>query len=597
MPGAEWFPRATLNYAEHMLRAPGLDENDDAVISLSQSREPVVLTLKELRSAVARCQEGLRSLGVQRGDRVAGYVPNIAEALVAMLATASIGAIWTACPPEFGVGAVIDRLAQIEPKVLLAVDGYRYGSKAIGRTAQLAEIRSRLPSLEQTVIIPYLEDGSAGIPDSLTWDALLYRPAPAEPTFDYVPFHHPLYILYSSGTTGLPKAIVHGHGGITVEHCKQLGFYTDLAPNDRFFWFSTTGWMMWNYLVSGLLVGSKIVLFDGDPASDGLEQMWKLVADLGVTFFGTSAAFLMACTRAGLVPADRFDLRALRGIGSTGSPLPAEGFDWVYASVKPDVLLSSVSGGTDVCSAFVGGSPLTPVRAGELSCRYVGCDVKAFDAGGTEVTEDVGELVVTQPMPSMPVSFWNDADGSRYQQAYFAEFPGVWHHGDWITIHADGSCIISGRSDSTLNRGGVRLGTADFYAVVEALPEVTDSLVVHLPEAGSDDSGLIMLFVVLAEEEGSLDDALRARIATQLRTTLSPRHVPDRIAVVPSIPRTLSGKKLEIPVKRILTGTPVSAATNKDVLADPAALEAFEILAASMQRAPDPSPGQAPNER
>ena len=388
---------------------------------------------------------------------------------------------------------------------------------------------------------------------------------------------------------------MHGHGGITVEHCKQLGFYTDLAPNDRFFWFSTTGWMMWNYLVSGLLVGSQIVLFDGDPASDGLEQMWNLVADLGITFFGTSAAFLMACTRAGLVPADRVDLRALRGIGSTGSPLPSEGFEWVYASVKSNVLLSSVSGGTDVCSAFVGGSPLTPVRAGELSCRYVGCDVEAFDSEGTEVTEDVGELVVAQPMPSMPVSFWNDADGYRYQQAYFAEFEGVWHHGDWITIHADGSCIISGRSDSTLNRGGVRLGTADFYSVVEGLPEIADSLVVHLPDAGTDDSGLIMLFVVLAGEKGTLDDELRARIATRLRTTLSPRHVPDRIEVVPTIPRTLSGKKLEIPVKRILTGTPVSAATNKDVLADPAALVAFEDLAVSMQRdrlEADPSPGR-----
>lgn len=579
MPGARWFDGATLNYAEQVLAMPGADDDTPAVWSLSQSREALVLTAGDLRREVAACRSGLQRLGVGRGDRVAAYLPNIAETMVAMLAAASLGAIWSSCAPEFGTRSVLDRFRQIQPAVLLVVDGYRYGDTPVDRTGEVAEIRAGLPSVRHTVVVPYLEPDPERIPGAIAWDLLVGGGDAAEPVYESLPFDHPLYVLYSSGTTGLPKAIVHGHGGIAVEHAKQLGLYADLGPGDRFFWFSTTGWMMWNYLVSGPSVGASIVLFDGNPGHPGMETLWRMAGDLGVTFFGTSAPFLMACRKAGVRPGDLVNLSALRGIGSTGAPLPAEGFEWVYDAVKPDLLLSSVSGGTDVCSAFVGGSPLTPVRAGEISCRYLGCAVQAFDPEGRAVVDQQGELVITEPMPSMPVGFWGDADGSRYRAAYFEDYPGVWRHGDWITIHADGTCVISGRSDSTLNRGGVRLGTSDFYTAVEELPEITDSLVVHLEDSSHEGSGELLLFVVLAPGS-SLDDGVRRRIVTALRTQLSPRHVPDRIEAVPGVPRTLSGKKLEVPVKRILAGAPVDEAASRGALADPAALAAFEAFAA-----------------
>ncbi len=566
MPGARWFPGATLNWAEHALRLPGRGDDDVVIVARSQSRGEVQLTAAELRDGVARACAGLLRLGVRRGDRVAAYLPNIPEAVVGLLATASIGATWTSCAPEFGVRSVIDRLGQVEPSVLLTIDGYRYGDRAVDRSAEVAAIRAALPSLRATVVVPYLANGGA-IPDAMPWSELVGEPG--ELAFEPVPFDHPLYLLFSSGTTGLPKPIVHGHGGILLEHLKVLALHHDLGPEDRFFWFSTTGWMMWNYLVSGLAVGSTIVLYDGSPAHPDLMALWRMAAELRITCFGTSAPFLLACRKEGLRPGEALDLGALRSIGSTGAPLPAEGFRYVYDAIGSDLQLASVSGGTDVCTAFVGASPLVPVWEGEISCRQLGCRVEAFDPDGRPVIGSEGELVLTAPMPSMPVGFWNDPDGTRYRDAYFALFPGAWRHGDWITITERGSCVISGRSDATLNRGGVRIGTAEFYAVVEGMPEIADAIVVHLEEGDQ-----LILFVVL-RPGATLDDALRGRIARELRAALSPRHVPDRIVEVSGVPRTLSGKKLEVPVKRILTGTPAEMAASRGSLANPASLDPF----------------------
>jgi acetoacetyl-CoA synthetase len=509
---------------------------------------------------------------------VAAFLPNIPEAIVGLLATASLGATWTSCAPEFGTRAVIDRFGQVEPRILLAVDGYRYGDRDVDRTAELAEIRTALPRLEATVVLPYLDPARAAeIPGALMWDDLLRQEEPL--AFERVPFDHPLYILYSSGTTGLPKPIVHGHGGILLEHLKALALHTDLGPADRFCWFTTTGWMMWNYLVSGLAVGSTVVTFDGDPAHPDLSTLWRLAGETGATYLGASAPFLMACRKAGLRPGRTLDLARLRGIGSTGAPLPAAGFEWVRDAVSPAIPLGSLSGGTDLCTGFLGPSPLVPVWAGEISCRMLGARVEAFDEAGRSVVGREGELVITAPMPSMPVALWGDDDGSRLRAAYFGTYPGVWRHGDWITITERGSCIITGRSDATLNRGGVRVGTAEFYGVVEALPEIADSLVVHLEDPGGG-PGELLLFVV-PRDGRALDGALRQRIAARLRTELSPRHVPDQIIAVPAVPRTLSGKKLEVPVKRILQGTPAEDAASKDALADRRSLEPFEALAAT----------------
>jgi acetoacetyl-CoA synthetase len=566
MPGARWFPGAELNYAEHVLARWHERPQDVAVIARSQTRTGTELTWAELADQVARCAAGLRRIGVGRGDRVAAYSPNIPETLVACLATASIGAVWSSCAPEFGTRSVIDRLSQIEPSVLLAVDGYRYGSRVLDRRLEVDAIRAALPSLRSVVDVPYLDNGQDG------WSSLLAESEPL--TFEAVPFDHPLYVLYSSGTTGLPKAIVHGHGGVTVEHLKLLTLHQDLRPDDRFSWFTTTGWMMWNYLVSGLLTGSTIVLFDGDPSHPDLSTLWDLAAETECTIFGASAPFLMNCRKAGLRP----ERGALRWVGSTGAPLPADGYRWVHETLG--VPVSSISGGTDVCSAFVGTSPLVPVRAGEISCRLLGCAIEAYDEHGQPCPPGTtGELVITQPMPSMPVRFWGDADGSRLADAYFSTYPGVWRHGDWITFTDDGACTITGRSDATLNRGGVRLGTSDFYAVVESFEEVLDSLVIHLEGTRPDVGGLgeLVLFVALAPGR-VLDDTLRQRIVAALRAELSPRHAPDRIESVPAIVRTLSGKKCEVPVKRILMGTPVDEAVSRSSLVDPSAVDHFARL-------------------
>lgn len=574
MPGAAWFPQLRLNYAEAVLALPGRADDDVVVVAESQSRPTVELTASDLREAVGRARAGLVAAGVGRGDRVAAYAPNIPETLVVMLAAASLGAVFSSCAPEFGTQSVVDRWQQIEPRVLLAVDGYRYGTKPVDRSGEVAAIRAALPSLETTVWLPYL-DAAAPTPEgATTWADFTATSAPL--AFERLPFDHPLYVLFSSGTTGLPKPIVHGHGGIALEHAKALGLHQDLGPDDRFCWFSTTGWMMWNYLVSGLLVGATVVLFDGDPGAPDLGAMWRLVERQEVTVFGTSAPFLMACRKAGLRPRDIVDLSRLRELGSTGAPLPAEGFGYVYDAVSPTVHLSSVSGGTDVCSAFVGAAPTVPVWEGEISCRMLGCAIESYDEQQQPVRESLGELVITAPMPSMPVGFWGDEDGSRYRAAYFEDIPGVWRHGDWITITERGSCVITGRSDATLNRGGVRLGTAEFYAVVESLPQVRDSLVVHL-EDDEGGAGRLLLFVVLAPEV-ELDDAVRREIAGALRSRLSPRHVPDDVLAVSALPRTLSGKKLEVPVKRILLGASPEQAAAAGALTDPQALTEIAAL-------------------
>ncbi|MEV6969540.1 acetoacetate--CoA ligase [Hamadaea sp. NPDC051192] len=572
-PTGTWFPGARLNYAENVLRMPGVAGDAPIVLGQSQSREPIEYTADQLRDQVRRAAAGLRRLGVEPGDRVAAYLPNVPEALVLLLATASLGAIFTSCAPEFGTRSVTDRWTQISPVVLVAVDGYRYGDKLVDRRAEVAGIRAALPSVRATVGLDY---AGQGLDAELSW-AELTADTDEPLSFTPVAFDEPLYILYSSGTTGLPKPIVHGHGGILLEHLKMLALHHDLGPGDRMFWFSTTGWMMWNYLVSAPAVGSAIVMFDGNPGWPDLGALWRMAEQTQTTFFGTSAPFLLACRKAGLSPKDEADLSRLKGLGSTGAPLPPEGFRWVYSDVSDTLQLQSLSGGTDVCTGFVGSTPLNPVYEGEIAARCLGSRVEAYDPTGHPVLGELGELVISAPMPSMPVGFWGDDDGSRYREAYFDVFPGVWRHGDWVTITDHGSCVITGRSDATLNRGGVRLGTAEFYSVVEALDEVVDSVVVHLEDTEGG-AGELLLFVVLSDGL-ELDDALRAKIARELRTALSPRHIPDAIYQVTAAPRTLSGKKLEVPVKRILTGTPVDRAAAKGALANPESLSAFEKLA------------------
>ena len=582
MPGATWFPGARLNYAEHVCRMAAHRPDAVAVVGVSQSRDRVELTWADLVDQVRRARAGLVRLGVGEGDRVAAYLPNVPETVVAFLAASSLGAVWTSCAPEFGVRAVLDRFRQVEPTVLLVVDGYRYGRRDVSRIDELDAIRQGLPSLSATVHVPYL-DAPSPPDDVVAWDDLLADdPAPLE--FARVSFDHPLYVLYSSGTTGLPKPIVHGHGGILVEHLKTLGLHADMTPDDVFFWFTTTGWMMWNYLVSGLLLGARVVTFDGDPNHAGPSTLWQLTADEQVTWFGGGAPYYSACQRAGLRPSDAVDLSQVRAVGSTGAPLPAEAFVWIYEHVSSDALLSPISGGTDVCSAFVGGSPLTPVWEGEIPCSYLGAAVAAFDEDGTPVVGRQGELVITQPMPSMPVGFWGDDDGSRYRASYFEHYPGVWRHGDWITVTERGSCVISGRSDATLNRGGVRVGTAEIYAVVEGIDGVTDSLVVHLEGDGADDAGELVLFVALANGL-DLDDDLTTTIRSTVRSGLSPRHVPDRIHQVRAVPTTLSGKKLELPVKKVLLGVDPSDAASRGALKDPAAYDEIVELARRLRPA------------
>jgi acetoacetyl-CoA synthetase len=576
MPGARWFEGAELNYAEHLLRVG--DDQALAVQHAAESGELGSITRGELRARVAAFAAGLRSLGVERGDRVVAYLPNSPAALIGFLASASIGAIWSSCSPDFGARSVIDRFAQIEPKVLLAVDGYAYGGRDFDRTDVVADLEREMPTLERTVLVPYLDPEAD--PDRLAkgvrWGEVERAGEGAALEFERIPFDHPLWVLYSSGTTGLPKAIVQGHGGILLEHLKKLNLHVDLHEGDRLFWFTTTGWMMWNFLVSGLLAPASIVLYDGSPAHPDADVLWDLAERTGMTCFGTSASYVAACMKADVEPGAGRDLSALRAVGSTGSPLSPEGFDWIYRHVGDDTWLFSTSGGTDVCTAFVGGVPLLPVYRGELQGRALGAEVEAFDEHGQPIIDEVGELVITEPMPSMPLFLWGDEDGSRYRASYFEHFPGVWRHGDWIEITSRGTAVIYGRSDSTINRQGVRMGTSEIYRAVQAVPDVLDALVVDIPRPGTE--GWMPLFVVLREEV-ELDDELSDEIKRRIREHCSPRHVPNEVFQIAEVPRTLSGKVLEVPVKRILTGTPPERAASRESLANPDALDYFVALA------------------
>jgi acetoacetyl-CoA synthetase len=561
MPGAEWFPGARLSYAEHVFR--GKSGDDVALRHASELRPLAEWTWAELGAQTAAIADGLRGLGVGEGDRVVAYLPNIPETVAAFLACASLGAVWSSAAPEFGARSVIDRFAQIEPKVMLAIDGYRYGGKDFDRRPVVRQIADAIPSLERVVTLGYL-DGSG-------WEEGFLGSSP-EGSFAQLAFDHPLWVLYSSGTTGLPKPIVQSQGGILLEQLKMGFLHLDAQAGDRVFWFTTTGWMMWNFLIGVLLTDASIVLFDGNPGHPDLGALWDLAARAGITCFGTGAAYVASCTKAGIRPAAGRDLSALRAVGSTGSPLSPEGFRWIYDQLGADTWLFSTSGGTDVCTAFVGGVPTLPVYLGELQARALGAAVEAWDPSGHALMDEVGELVITEPMPSMPIYFWGDTDGGRYRESYFAMYPGIWRHGDWIEITSRGTAIIYGRSDSTINRGGVRMGTAEIYRAVLAVPEVLDALVIDVPRPGTD--GWMPLFVVLREGV-SLNDELTGAIRRRVRQDCSPRHVPDEVRQISEVPRTLSGKVLEVPVKRILMGVAPEQAASRESLANPAALDYF----------------------
>jgi acetoacetyl-CoA synthetase len=626
MPGNNWFSGARLNYAENMLLRER-DPSATAVLHASELRPPQELSWGELSEQVAAVAEGLRSLGVERGDRVAAYMPNIPETLIAFLACASIGAIWTCAAPEFGARSVVDRFAQIEPKVLFVVDGYRHGGKDFDRTDALKTISGGLASLTHTVMLPYLNGNAsaAGLPGGLTWEELIAAHRPAVdtnagsnlmPRFEQLPFDHPLWVLYSSGTTGLPKAIVHGHGGILIEQLKKSMLHLDLHSGDRMFWFTTTGWMMWNFLIGCLFSDAAIVLYDGSPGYPDLGTLWTLAEQTGITCMGVSAGFLMSCEKAQLEPARDHDLSALRGIGSTGSPLPPEGFHWVYEHVGRDLWLFSTSGGTDVCTAFVGGCPLLPVYEGEIQCRGLGCAVEAWDEDGKSLTDELGELVLTEPLPSMPLFLWGDARGERLLESYFDMYPGIWRHGDWIRITPHGGAVIYGRSDSTINRQGVRMGTSELYRATAAIEEVIDALVIDIPTsgahgpsqslgagasaggaggagacagapggAGAGAQDLWMILFVVLREGLRLDSELEVAIKQRIREDCSPRHVPNQILQIAEVPRTLSGKVLEVPVKRILMGAVPSEAASVESLANPHSLAYFVELAERLRPA------------
>jgi len=575
MPGAKWFTGAELNYAEHLLSGGADDEL--AILSASELRELDELTWGELRGQVAAVAAGLRELGVRRGDRVVAYLPNIPETIVAFAATASIGAIWSSCSPDFGASSVVDRFAQIEPKVLFSIDGYRYGGRDFDRLDTVAGLQGEMRTLEHTIVLPYLDANPdlGRLENATSWADLAASGAGAELAFEQVPFDHPLWVLYSSGTTGLPKAIVQGHGGILLEHLKKLNLHLDAQEGDRVFWFTTTGWMMWNFLVSVLLTRASIVTYDGNPGHPDMDVLWDLAERAEMSCFGTSASYVAGCMKADVEPSSGRDLSRLTAVGSTGSPLSPEGFDWIYEHVGSDTWLFSTSGGTDVCTAFVGGVPLLPVYRGELQGRSLGAKVEAWNEDGEPVTGEVGELVISEPMPSMPLFLWGDEDGSRYRDSYFDHFPGAWRHGDWIEITSRGTAIIYGRSDSTINRQGVRMGTSEIYRAVQGVPEVLDALVVDIPKPGTE--GWMPLFVVL-REDAELTDDLTATIKRRIREQCSPRHVPNEIHAIAEVPRTLSGKVLEVPVKRILMGTDPARAASRDSLANPDALDYFVEL-------------------
>lgn len=575
MPNTRWFEGSTLNYAEHIFRHK---TSERPAILFQSERQPLTeISWQSLEQSVAAMAAFLRAAGVQKGDRVAAFLPNIPEATIAFLASCAIGAVWSSCSPDFGANSVIDRFEQIEPKVLFAVDGYQYNGKPYDKMAVVSELCERLPTLQKVVLLPYLDEQAqaSALPHGLSWGEALKSPADAI-AFEPVPFSHPIWVLYSSGTTGLPKAIAHSHGGMLLEHLKYLAFHNDLHAGERFFWYSTTGWMMWNFVQAALLHGATIVLYDGSPAYPDLDVLWAFTEKARISHFGTSAPYLVACMKAGLQPGKANDLAALRSIGSTGAPLPPEAFDYVYEAIGSHLWLCSMSGGTDVCTAFVGGSPLLPVYAGEIQCRCLGCALYAYDDDGQPITEEVGEMVITKPMPSMPIYFWNDPKQEKYLNSYFDMYPGIWRHGDWVKVTARGSLAILGRSDATLNRQGIRIGTAEIYRAVDQVEAVKDSLIVNLELSGG--RHYMPLFVLMNEGQ-ALDDKVKEEIRQVLRREYTPRHVPDEIVEVKDLPYTISGKKLETPVKKILLGYPIGKAANPGAMRNPESLEFFLAFA------------------
>ncbi len=581
MPDYQWFEGATLNYAEHIFRQKNAAQ--PAILFQNERQSLTEISWAELERQTAALARYLRQCGIQPGDRIAAYLPNSPHAIVAVLAAMSIGAVWSSCSPDFGAASVADRFVQIEPKILIAVDGYAYGGKSFDKRETVRELCGLLPTVRQVVFIPYLDESATFETEGkevVFWNELIENKEDAALAFLPVPFSHPLWVLYSSGTTGIPKAITHSHGGNLLEHLKYTHLHNDIHPGERFFWFSTTGWMMWNFTLASMLAGATIVLYDGSPGYPDLSVLWEMAEKTGIQHYGTSAPFLVSCMKAGHEPGKQFDLSGLRSIGSTGSPLPPEAFAWVYENVKSDVWLCSMAGGTDVCTAWVGGNPLLPVYQGEIQCRCLGCAMESWDENGQPVpVGEVGEMVVTQPMPSMPVFFWNDADGSKYRSSYFDTFPGVWRHGDWIQITERDSLVILGRSDATLNRQGVRIGTAEIYRALDTIPEIKDSLIINLEYA--DGTDWMPLFVTLTPG-ATLTDDLKKRINTTLRSTYSPRHVPDAILEIPDVPYTISGKKMETPVKKILQRKPLDKAYNRDSMRNPEAMAFFIDMAAHM---------------
>ena len=575
MPYSKWFEGAEVSYAEHIFS--NSTTSHPAIIFKSEQQETIEISWAELAEKVAAFKNFLINKGVQKGDRVAAYLPNIPEATIAFLATNAIGAIWSSTSPDFGTSSVVDRFKQIEPKVLIAVDGYRYGGKIFDRTNAVREISDEINSIETIVFLPYLDPGSEFYLNNMTKWSQAIDQSPEKLTFSRVDFNHPIWVLYSSGTTGMPKPITHSNGGVLLEHLKYLTFHNNVKPGDRCFWYTTTGWMMWNYIQASMLCGGTVVLYDGSPAFPDMNVLWQFSEEIGITHFGTSAGFIVTNMKANTHPGRDYDLNKLVSIGSTGSPLPPEGFDWIYKEVKQDLWLTSISGGTDVCSAFVGGSPLLPVYSGEIQCRALGCKLEAYDDAGNAVTETMGEMVVSEPMPSMPIYFWNDNDFSKYKESYFEMFPGIWRHGDWTEITSRNGVIIYGRSDSTLNRGGIRIGTSEIYRAVDAIDEIKDSMVVYVDKENSE---FMPLFVVLGKAQQLTKDLVN-KIKSAIRTAYTPRHVPDEIIQVDEIPYTISGKKMETPIKRILMGMDVNKVINKDAMKNPEALEFFKEMAKS----------------
>ncbi len=571
MPGTEWFPGVRLNWAENIF-AKGTAERP-AFLYKTENESLVSISWADVQDQANRLAQALRDFGVTKGDRIVAYMPNIPETIIAVLAAGSLGAIWSSCSPDFGSRSVLDRFTQIEPTVLIAVDGYSYGGRDFDRRPVVAELQAALPTLRKTVVVPYITADTDRLDNAILWnDALAQVTPPAEMLFEQVPFNHPLWVLYSSGTTGLPKPIVQGHGGILLEHVKSAVFHNDLKPTDRFFWYSSTGWMMWNYLIGALLSGATVILYNGSPAYPDIDCLFALAEETEMTYMGISAAFVTACIKAGIQPNQKYDLSRIRGVGSTGSPLSIDGFQWIYDNINGDLALESLSGGTDLCTAFVGGARTQAIYAGELQGASLGAKVEAWDEEGNAVTDEVGELVIVEPMPSMPLYFWNDAEMARYKSSYFEMYPGRWRHGDWIKINERGGCVIYGRSDSTINRQGIRMGTSEIYRVVESFDQIVDSLIIDLEFRGRE--SYLPLFVVL-RDGGSLTDDLKKQINQKLRREVSPRHVPNDIFQIDAVPYTLSGKKMEVPIRKILLGLNIEKAANPGAMRNPEAIQYF----------------------